>query len=106
MLEMTLTTLNGLPAFLAYFVVAAALRVLRNPEGVERHAMLAAEAGASPNTLAAYRNDLDKAAAALTELGRTTQPSVTITMYEDFPAGKFAQCSIWSGDIVNAANKQ
>ena len=24
-------------------------------------------------------------------------------MYEDFPAGKFAQCSIWSGDIVNAA---
>jgi spermidine/putrescine transport system substrate-binding protein len=47
--------------------------------------------------------DLEKAAAALTELGRTTQPFVTITMYEDFPAGKFAQCSIWSGDIVNAA---
>jgi spermidine/putrescine transport system substrate-binding protein len=47
--------------------------------------------------------DLDKAAEQLTQLGRTTQPSVTITMYEDFPAGKFAQCSIWSGDIVNAA---
>jgi spermidine/putrescine transport system substrate-binding protein len=47
--------------------------------------------------------DLDKAREQLTQLGRTTQPAVTITMYEAFPAGKFAQCSIWSGDIVNAA---
>jgi spermidine/putrescine transport system substrate-binding protein len=47
--------------------------------------------------------DLDKASEQLTQLTKTTQPAVTITMYEDFPAGKFAQCSIWSGDIVNAA---
>jgi spermidine/putrescine transport system substrate-binding protein len=47
--------------------------------------------------------DLAKARAQLTQLTGTTQPSVTITMYEDFPAGKFAQCTIWSGDIVNAA---
>ena len=49
------------------------------------------------------REYLDRAGQQLTQLGRTTQPAVTITMYEDFPAGKFAQCTIWSGDIVNAA---
>jgi len=46
---------------------------------------------------------LDRAGEQLTRLGRTSRPAVTIAMYEDFPAGKFAQCSIWSGDIVNAA---
>ena len=47
--------------------------------------------------------DLDVASEQLTRLGKTTDPAVTITMYEAFPAGKFAQCTIWSGDIVNAA---
>ena len=48
-------------------------------------------------------DDLERAGEQLARLGRTTQPTVTITMYQDFPAGKFAQCTIWSGDIVNAA---
>jgi spermidine/putrescine transport system substrate-binding protein len=47
--------------------------------------------------------DLDKAGEQLTQLGRTTQPAVTIAMYEEFPLGTYAQCTIWSGDIVNAA---
>jgi spermidine/putrescine transport system substrate-binding protein len=46
---------------------------------------------------------LDRAAAELARLDRTTKPAVTISMYQDFPVGKFAQCTIWSGDIVNAA---
>jgi spermidine/putrescine transport system substrate-binding protein len=46
---------------------------------------------------------LGRAGAALMLLGRSTRPFVTISMYEDFPAGKYAQCTIWSGDIVNAA---
>jgi spermidine/putrescine transport system substrate-binding protein len=48
-------------------------------------------------------DDLERAGQQLARLSRTTQPAVTITMYQDFPAGKYAQCSIWSGDIVNAA---
>jgi spermidine/putrescine transport system substrate-binding protein len=49
------------------------------------------------------REDLERAREQLTQLATTVQPAVTITMYQDFPAGKYAQCSIWSGDIVNAA---
>jgi spermidine/putrescine transport system substrate-binding protein len=47
--------------------------------------------------------DLDRAGSQLMRLSRTTQPALTIEMYLDFPAGKYAQCTIWSGDIVNAA---
>ena len=31
-----------------------------------------------------------------------TQPKVTITMYNDLPAGQFGLAQMWSGDIVNA----
>jgi spermidine/putrescine transport system substrate-binding protein len=56
-----------------------------------------------PDVNTGHQEYLDRAGEALTQLGRTTRPFVTITMYDDFPAGKFAQCTIWSGDIVNAA---
>jgi spermidine/putrescine transport system substrate-binding protein len=49
------------------------------------------------------KEHLDRAAAQLAQLRRTTRPDVTIAMYEEFPAGTYAQCTIWSGDIVNAA---
>jgi spermidine/putrescine transport system substrate-binding protein len=49
------------------------------------------------------RADLDRAGQQLMRLRRTTQPAVTIAMYEEFPVGTYAQCTIWSGDIVNAA---
>jgi spermidine/putrescine transport system substrate-binding protein len=38
----------------------------------------------------------------LNELRNTTQPKVTITMYNDLPAGQLGQCQMWSGDVVNA----
>jgi spermidine/putrescine transport system substrate-binding protein len=38
----------------------------------------------------------------LQELQQAVQPKVTITMYNDLPAGTFGQCQMWSGDVVNA----
>ena len=31
-----------------------------------------------------------------------TKPKVTITMYNDLPAGQHGLCQMWSGDVVNA----
>jgi spermidine/putrescine transport system substrate-binding protein len=31
-----------------------------------------------------------------------TRPRVTITMYNDLPAGQYGLCQMWSGDVVNA----
>jgi spermidine/putrescine transport system substrate-binding protein len=31
-----------------------------------------------------------------------TSPKVTITMYNDLPAGQYGLCQMWSGDVVNA----
>jgi spermidine/putrescine transport system substrate-binding protein len=31
-----------------------------------------------------------------------TKPPVTITMYNDLPAGQYGACQMWSGDVVNA----
>jgi spermidine/putrescine transport system substrate-binding protein len=38
----------------------------------------------------------------LVELQQTVQPKVTITMYNDLPAGQLGQCQMWSGDVINA----
>jgi spermidine/putrescine transport system substrate-binding protein len=38
----------------------------------------------------------------LVDLQQTTQPKVTITMYNDLPGGQLGQCQMWSGDVVNA----
>lgn len=46
--------------------------------------------------------DLQLIARQLAELQRTSQPKVTITMYNDLPAGQLGQCQMWSGDVVNA----
>jgi spermidine/putrescine transport system substrate-binding protein len=35
-------------------------------------------------------------------LQQSVQPKVTITMYNDLPAGALGQCQMWSGDVVNA----
>ncbi len=49
-------------------------------------------------------SDLDKAAAALTDLTRKTKPKVTIDMYAELPAGQYGQAEMWSGDVVQAAH--
>ncbi len=33
---------------------------------------------------------------------QVTHPKVTITMYNDLPAGQYGLCQMWSGDVVNA----
>ncbi len=38
----------------------------------------------------------------LLELAAATDPKVTITMYNDLPAGQLGLCQMWSGDVVNA----
>ncbi|HEY2298835.1 MAG TPA: spermidine/putrescine ABC transporter substrate-binding protein [Jatrophihabitans sp.] len=38
----------------------------------------------------------------LEQLQQAVRPRVTITMYNDLPAGRFGQCQMWSGDVVNA----
>lgn len=47
-------------------------------------------------------SDLQLIARELADLQRTSQPKVTITMYNDLPAGQLGQCQMWSGDVVNA----
>jgi spermidine/putrescine transport system substrate-binding protein len=38
----------------------------------------------------------------LLDLQKATAPKVTVTMYNDLPAGQFSVCQMWSGDAVNA----
>jgi spermidine/putrescine transport system substrate-binding protein len=38
----------------------------------------------------------------LTELSQATKPKVTVSMYNDLPAGQLGISQMWSGDIVNA----
>ena len=40
--------------------------------------------------------------AARPSCSRRPQPKVTITMYNDLPAGQLGLCQMWSGDVVNA----
>lgn len=46
--------------------------------------------------------NLDLIRTQLLDLQKATAPKVTITMYNDLPAGQFAVCQMWSGDAVNA----
>ncbi len=60
--------------------------------------------------LKAGRTDINTAAPAdlalinaqLDDLQQAVAPTVTITMYNDLPSGRFGQCQMWSGDVVNA----
>jgi spermidine/putrescine transport system substrate-binding protein len=38
----------------------------------------------------------------MTDMTRKTNPQVTITMYNDLPAGQYGLAQMWSGDVVNA----
>ena len=38
----------------------------------------------------------------LAAMQKATHPKVTITMYNDLPAGQLSVCQMWSGDVVNA----
>ena len=49
----------------------------------------------SPADLALIQRQLE-------QLQQAVRPRVTITMYNDLPAGRFGQCQMWSGDVVNA----
>jgi spermidine/putrescine transport system substrate-binding protein len=40
--------------------------------------------------------------AQLTQMYNSDKPKVTITMYNDLPAGQLGICQMWSGDVVNA----
>lgn len=46
--------------------------------------------------------DLAKIQQEMNDLQSTTRPKVTITMYNDLPAGQLNLAQMWSGDIVNA----
>lgn len=48
--------------------------------------------------------DLQKVSSALTDLVAATSPKVTITMYNDLPAGQLGLTQMWSGDVVNAVS--
>lgn len=47
-------------------------------------------------------DDLKKIGDQLTALVAATSPKVTITMYNDLPAGQLGVSQMWSGDIINA----
>ena len=40
----------------------------------------------------------------LLSMQAATHPKVTITMYNDLPAGELSLCQMWSGDVVNAVS--
>jgi spermidine/putrescine transport system substrate-binding protein len=46
--------------------------------------------------------DLAKIQAAMADMQAKTRPKVTITMYNDLPAGQLSLAQMWSGDIINA----
>jgi spermidine/putrescine transport system substrate-binding protein len=46
--------------------------------------------------------DLKMVGEQLQELVKATSPKVTITMYNDLPAGQMGLAQMWSGDIINA----
>jgi spermidine/putrescine transport system substrate-binding protein len=46
--------------------------------------------------------DLDLMRNQLASMQKATNPRVTITMYNDLPAGQFGVAQFWSGDIINA----
>jgi spermidine/putrescine transport system substrate-binding protein len=46
--------------------------------------------------------DLQLVRSQLSDMLDRTNPRVTITMYNDLPAGQYGVCQMWSGDAVNA----
>jgi spermidine/putrescine transport system substrate-binding protein len=46
--------------------------------------------------------DIAKIQALMLDMQQKTNPKVTITMYNDLPAGQLNLCQMWSGDVVNA----
>jgi len=46
--------------------------------------------------------DLDLVRTQLKQMTAATDPRVTITMYNDLPAGQFDVSMMWSGDLINA----
>jgi spermidine/putrescine transport system substrate-binding protein len=46
--------------------------------------------------------DIDLMHRQMMQLLRRTHPKVTITMYNDLPAGQYGLAQMWSGDVVNA----
>ena len=46
--------------------------------------------------------DLELIQQNLTELSQSSQPKVTVSMYNDLPSGQLGISQMWSGDVVNA----
>ncbi len=49
----------------------------------------------NPEQIAQMRTDM-------LDLGKATEPKVTVNMYNDLPAGQYGLAQMWSGDIINA----
>jgi spermidine/putrescine transport system substrate-binding protein len=49
-------------------------------------------------------DDLKKVGDQLSALVKATSPKVTITQYNDLPAGQIGLSQMWSGDIINSQN--
>jgi spermidine/putrescine transport system substrate-binding protein len=64
-------------------------------------AMVALRIGLT-NTNTEKAADLEKIQAAMLDMQAKTEPKVTITMYNDLPAGQLSLAQMWSGDIINA----
>ncbi|MGH3498898.1 MAG: polyamine ABC transporter substrate-binding protein [Nocardioidaceae bacterium] len=47
-------------------------------------------------------SDLDLIRTQLLQMQNVTRPKVTVTMYNDLPAGQLSVTQMWSGDVVNA----
>ena len=64
-------------------------------------AMVALRAGL-PDVNTDNPDDLAVIQENLTELSQSTQPKVTVSMYNDLPSGQLGISQMWSGDVVNA----
>jgi spermidine/putrescine transport system substrate-binding protein len=64
-------------------------------------AMVALRAGL-PDVNSDDPDDLAVIQENLTELSQSSQPKVTISMYNDLPSGQLGISQMWSGDVVNA----
>ncbi len=57
---------------------------------------------ASPTSTPVSEADLKMVGDQLKAMVAATSPKVTITMYNDLPAGQLGLSQMWSGDIINA----
>lgn len=64
-------------------------------------AMVALRAGITDVNTSSGRS-LGRISNALTSLSKATRPKVTVSMYNDLPAGQLGVTQMWSGDVVNA----